>query len=393
VGVVAIIGSGAAGLQAALAARRNGADVVICSDRGLGQSNSVLAQGGMQYPVDEASEHCLAADMIAAGGTPPDPDRLRTFVGHIRPMVAELIGAGLELDHDEDGSLIRRRAGGMSEPRVVTSGDRIGAPVMRLLLRQVRDSDIEIREHVTVEDVGRRGAGLVVSSGSSDIAADAVVAATGGRAWSWASARDRPTSNPPNGNDRLFAALTAHAELATVDPDEFQYQPFGDVRSLGGDGVGKLIPESIAAAGVRILDRRGVEVVDPLAGRRTVTAAMHERLRAGLGVAADNGIEGLRLTLSDLDPDWVARHYPTLHRRLSGRGDAGDDQIVAPFVHYQLGGLAVRPDGSTTLPGLYLAGEITGGLHGHNRLMGNGLTEALVGGRLAGAAAAEFSRR
>ena len=392
-GVVAIIGSGAAGLQAALAAHRNGAEVVLCSDRGLGQSNSVLAQGGMQYPSNEKSEQFLVNDMKAAGGRTTDLARLRLFVSQIRPTVAELMSAGLELDRHDDGSLVRRRAGGMSEDRVVTAGDRIGAPVMRLLLRQVRAADIEVLEHHTVDDISLRKDGLIVASDSGDIVAKAVVVATGGCAWSWASSHDQPTSNPRNGNGHLITALSAHSELHMIDHDVFQYQPFGDVRSLDEAGVGKLIPESIASAGVRILDRTGAEVVDPLAGRRVVAAAMQERIRAGLGIRSDNGSEGLRLTLSDLREGWIKRYYPTLHRRLAAQGVAREDQIVAPFVHYQLGGFAVRSDGATAIPGLYLAGEVTGGLHGHNRLMGNGLTDALVNGRLAGHAAAKFVRR
>jgi len=394
-GTVTVVGSGAAGLQAALAADRAGADVMLLTDRGLGTSNSVLAQGGMQYPVDAASEQALIADMVRAAGTPINSDRLERFVAAIRPTVAELEEAGLQLDRSADGSLRRRLAGGMSEPRVVTQGDRIGAPVMRLLLQAIRSTAVQVGEHETVRSVIReaRNARLVVATEHREVPTDAVVIASGGRAWAQAQSTGCPTSNPRNANHVLYEALAVSGELRPVDPDVFQFQPFGDVRSLDDSGVGKLIPESVASAGVRLLDSRGQEIIDPLAGRLAVSEAIRQRVDQGLGVTTDDGRVGVRLTLGDLSTDWLEGHYPTLARRLRRRGDLGADQIVAPFVHYQLGGLAVGPNGQSTVPGLYLAGEITGGLHGRNRLMGNGLTDALVHGRLAGDAAARYCRR
>jgi L-aspartate oxidase len=392
-GVVAVVGSGAAGLQAALAAARHGADVTVFTDRGLGTSNSVLAQGGMQYPVDAASEQSLIDDMVRAAGIPIDPERLQTFVAAIRPTVAELQEAGLELDRLTDGSLLRRLAGGMSEPRVVTAGDRIGAPVMRLLLRAVRGSAIDVAEHEPVRSLASQpgAAPLVLTTETREAHFDAVVIATGGRSWAEAQTTGQPTSNPKNANHLLSEALVVSLDVASVETNVFQFQPFGDVRSLDDDGVGKLIPESVASAGVRLLDARGDEIIDPLAGRLAVTDAVLDRIGRGLGVATDDGRVGVRLTLADVSVDWLGEHYPTLSRRLRTRGDLGQDQIVAPFVHYQLGGLAVGPGGRSAVPGLFLAGEITGGLHGRNRLMGNGLTDALVHGRLAGEAAGRFS--
>ncbi len=391
--MVAVVGGGAAGLQAALAASRQGVDVTLITDRGLGQSNSVLAQGGMQYPIDEASEESLRGDMERAAGMDIDPVRLTAFVKAIRPTIAEIQGAGLELDRADDGSLQRRLAGGMSEPRVVTAGDRIGAPVMRVLLRAVRESPVRLIEHESVEAIETtEGGNLAVTTAGQQMAVDALVVATGGASWARAQAEGLPTSNPENANLTLYERLAEIPGLEPTHPDLFQYQPFGDVRSLDTTGVGKLIPESIASAGVRLLDDRGREIIDPLAGRLAVTAAIHDTIACGHGVRTDGGHVGVRLTMSDIATTWLQVNYPTLARRLGSRGDLGQDQIVAPFVHYQLGGLVVGPDGRTAIPGLFLAGEMTGGLHGRNRLMGNGLTDSLVHGRLAGLAAAASVR-
>jgi aspartate oxidase len=95
-----------------------------------------------------------------------------------------------------------------------------------------------------------------------------------------------------------------------------------------------------------------------------------------------------RLTLGSLDPDELVARYPRLPRMLEGALLPSGDVNVVPVLHYQLGGFRVGADGSTSVPGLFLAGEMAGGLHGRNRLMGNGITEAVVSGRLAGEAAA-----
>ena len=94
------------------------------------------------------------------------------------------------------------------------------------------------------------------------------------------------------------------------------------------------------------------------------------------------------MTLGDLDSDEVAARFPGMWRVLEAQGLAGRDVLVRPFLHYWLGGLEAGADGSTRVPGVFLAGEMAGGLHGRNRLMGAGITDALVSGRIAGAAAA-----
>ena len=143
---------------------------------------------------------------------------------------------------------------------------------------------------------------------------------------------------------------------------------------------------------MRLLDAEGAPIVDPLAGRRLVTEAIHTTVEAGRGVTVSTGETGVVLSLGDVPIEVLRDRYPTLARRLEAADLSGRDVVVAPFVHYQLGGFVMAPDCSTAVPGLFLAGELTGGLHGRNRLMGNGLTDSVVHGRRAGRSAAEYVR-
>jgi len=384
---IAIVGGGAAGLSAALAASAAGHRVVIFTDRAAGRSNSTLAQGGLQFPPTAASERLMIDDMIRSGGDSSQLSRIIDFVKSARGTIQALQAQGLSLDLDERKSPKLRLAGGMSEPRIVTSGDRIGAPVMRLLLRLARsDNNIEIRERSPIRAITPGDNGLVVESESDANLFRAVVCATGGTAWRQAAISGTPTSNPPNENHQMFDLLSNL--VTTTEQPQFQYQPFGDLDTLDDNGVGKLIPESIVGFDIAILNRRGESIADPRSGRLAIRQAMLAHEQRGLAIGHPSGFPAFRLTLSAVSPALVKKQYPTLARRLEARNALTEDILITPFLHYQLSGLDVRVDGSTQIPGLFLAGEITGGLHGKNRLMGNGLTESLVCGTHAGRAAA-----
>jgi succinate dehydrogenase/fumarate reductase flavoprotein subunit len=220
--------------------------------------------------------------------------------------------------------------------------------------------------------------------------ARAVICATGGLTYRVATAQGIETTNPLNDNHVLFDAL-AGLGLPQLHEEHFQFQPFGVV-DFGVSEPGRCVPESIVGQGVRIVDRHGNDVCDVRSDRLAVTEAILAAVRRGDAIAADNGRSGVRLTLSDVAPEVLAAQFPKVHALLRSRDRVGDDVLVYPFLHYQLGGFAIAPDCSTKVPGLFLAGEMTGGLHGRNRLMGNGITDALVHGRVAALAALEHLR-
>jgi aspartate oxidase len=384
---VVVVGSGAAGLMAACVAAER-CRTLLVTDRGLGTSNSAVAQGGLQLPGEDASAlDRFRVDIERSGGSGVDPARLDRFVSEVRPTIELLESWGLVLDRGPDGELVRRRAGGMSEARVVTAGDRIGSAVLRVLRNRLGAAGVEVGLRSRVDDVVAAEDEFVLRfADGGTLAAHTVVLAVGGGSYERAAATGSPTSNPANRNTALYDAVR-RLGVGEVDADLFQYQPYGIVDPDRG-AIGKCVPESVVELGATVVDASGNLVGRAGADRRELTAAMFTAIAAGRGEATPSGVRACRLTLGSVDSGALTQQYPHLARTLGAATLPGGDVLVVPVLHYQLGGFRVGPDGSTDVDGLFLAGEMAGGLHGRNRLMGNGITEALVSGRLAGTAAA-----
>ena len=389
-----IVGSGAAGLMAACVAGEAVPSSTLLTDSSLGRSNSVMAQGGLHVPIDSpTSRDGMLHDMVRAGGSSVDLELAARFVSEINPTVEALIDWGLDLDRD-DGHLVRRLAGAMSEPRIVGTGDRIGPAVIRALRNRLDSTSINIKPHSRVVQLFPVGSGLeLVLEDESRLSARAVILATGGDTFRHAQLTRQPCTNPANRNSEMSDALT-RLGLPRVDDGLYQWQPFGllEVSERANPTAKPCVPESVVGRGARIVDRSGAEVVSATAGRAKVTAAMKTAIDGGRGITLPSGARGLRLTLSEVPDETIRSEYGHLASILDRHGLFGEDVVIAPYLHYQLGGFRIGQDCSCDIPGLFLAGEMTGGIHGHGRLMGNGLTDSLVHGRRAAASAIDFLR-
>jgi succinate dehydrogenase/fumarate reductase flavoprotein subunit len=370
-------------------------ETLLLTDRALGACSSAMAQGGLQLPFPtDASRERLVEDMVRSARVALDRDLVAHFVDEIAGCVDELEHWGLELDRDDTGALVRRTAGGLSEPRIVSAGDAIGPALMRVLLARARSVPLAIEAHARVARIEPTDDGFVlhVRDGDRDarpVRAATVVVATGGLTYRVAQSRHERTTNPRNENHVLYDALCEMGLPRTQD-DLFQYQPFGIV-GIDTGSIGRCVPESIVNLPVRLLDRHGNRVCDLRRDRLDVATAMRDAMRNGDAYSVGDGGHGLRLTLADVDPAEMTERFPRLTALLERNRALGDDVLVRPFLHYQLGGLAAPLDGTTVVPGMFVAGEMVGGLHGKNRLMGNGITDSLVRGRLAGRAAVSYA--
>lgn len=393
---ICVIGSGAAGLMAAIHAAPAGGCALV-TDGPLGRSNSMMAQGGLQLPLPgEESLRRFAEDMFRSARGDLDRERVLFFVGHVAEIVQRLESWGLQLDRDDSGELVRRRAGGLSEARVVSVRDQIGPAIIKVLRQRLRDCPIDILEHTAVLDVQRVGDGFALSlrrrSGAVEtLRARAVVCCSGGITYREALRRAAPTTNPENENHLLFDRLR-DLGLALIHADYFQYQPFGIVETWG-EGVGRCVPESIINLPVRMLDRHGRDIGEIRRDRYELTGMLFALADEGRAVTDDAGRRGFWLTLGELPPRELAASFPKVQQYLERAGRVGENLLVFPFLHYYLGGFRTGTRGETALPGLFLAGEMVGGLHGRNRLMGNGITDSLVHGAIAGAAVREYAAR
>jgi L-aspartate oxidase len=389
---VVVVGSGAAGLAAALAAVGHGRSVLLLSKEDIGGGATPLAQGGLAAaigPGDDPELH--QRDTLEAGAGLCDPAAVATLVSEATDEIARLAGRGARLDRQS-----LHLEGGHSRHRIVTAGgDAIGAEVHRVLREAVAGSGVHVLTRCVVLDAltGVRGSasgvGGVLAGVQNDdgtlrvgtVRARAVVLATGGFGQAYAT-----TTNPAGlTGDGLALAARAGAELRDV---EFvQFHPTVLWRETAR-GQCPLITEALRGAGAVLVDvagrpvMAGVHPLADLAPRDVVSAAMQQRMAAGDGPADHLWLDATMVGQATLERD-----FPTVTALCLAAGiDPATEPIpVAPGAHYACGGIRADMAGRTSVAGLYAIGEAAStGVHGANRLASNSLTEALITGRRAG---------
>jgi aspartate oxidase len=227
--------------------------------------------------------------------------------------------------------------------------------------------------------------------GEHDVQATTVVLAAGGRCYAEAEQRGELSTNHPGATGEVTKlALDAGAEAR--DLDALQYHPNGGAWPANLQGYS--IPETTRAYGAVLLNADGEEFTDSLGPRDVVAQAIVDEVAKGKGVETPDGRPAVWLDTTRIDPEDAEISLPYMLRRYRGAGiDPLTEKILTyPVLHYQNGGLVIDVDGKTTLDGLYACGEIAGGTHGRNRMMGNSLLECVVFGRRAGRAAATAAR-
>ncbi|MDO3620111.1 FAD-binding protein [Ralstonia pseudosolanacearum] len=400
---VLVIGGGGAGAAAAIEAAAAGADVMLVAKLRIGDSNTVMAEGGIQAAVgsdDSIGQHYN--DTLRAGHGAGRPDLVARLTSDGPEAIRWLIGLGAAFDLDDSGTrLARKRAGGTRTPRILSHRDFTGLEIMRVLRETVElDRRIAVLnrapavELLTDDNGACAGAVLyeVEQGRLRPVLARAVVLATGGAGR--LHLEGFATSNHYGATaDGLVIAYRAGARL--TDVDSFQYHPTGIAwpRHLAGG----LVSEAARSLGARLVNGLGERFVDELAPRDVVAAAILRECENGRGIGRD-GVIGVFLDTPDLlarQPDLLRTHLLSLAHlaKTCGIDPAREPLLVYPTLHYQNGGVVISPDGLTGVPGLYAAGEVTGGIHGRNRLMGNALLDIIAFGRRAGRHAAAHAVR
>jgi succinate dehydrogenase / fumarate reductase flavoprotein subunit/L-aspartate oxidase len=223
--------------------------------------------------------------------------------------------------------------------------------------------------------------------GEHTVAAGAIVLAAGGRCYAEAEQRGELSTNHPNATGEVTKlALELGAEAR--DLDALQYHPNGGAWPPNMQGYS--IPETTRAYGAVLLNAEGEEFTDSLGPRDAVSQAIVDEVNAGRGVATPDGRPAVFLDTTRISEADAEISLPYMLRRYRGAGiDPLREKILTyPVLHYQNGGLVINTDTETTLDGIYACGEIAGGTHGRNRMMGNSLLECVVFGRRAGRGAA-----
>jgi L-aspartate oxidase len=392
-----VVGSGVAGLSAALAAREAGLRVLVVTKADAADGNTRWAQGGVAVVLpgeheqgDSVTAH--VADTLTAGAGLCDAEAVSAILTDGPAAVTGLRRLGAVFDAGSDGHLARTREGGHTAFRVVhAGGDATGAEVERALLAAARDGGLPVLSgHVAVDVVhtstGAVGGLLVLDEAGVPglLSAPAVLLATGGLGQLY-----QATSNPAEATaDGIALALRAGVTLADV---EFvQFHPTVLFTGAQARGRRPLVTEAVRGEGAVLVDGAGNSVmagVHPLldlAPRDVVSAAISRRM-------AETDGDHVYLDATHLRDVVFAQRFPTVFAACVAAGiDPTTEPIpVAPAAHFACGGVVSTEDGRTGLTGLYAAGEVARtGLHGANRLASNSLLEGLVVGRRAALAVA-----
>jgi succinate dehydrogenase / fumarate reductase flavoprotein subunit/L-aspartate oxidase len=384
---VLVVGSGASGLAAAVSAERAGASVALATKGSIQACNSAKAQGGIQaaFGADDSPEQ-HAADVLASSHGTADLRLVEALTSDAQGAIHWLEELGVEFTR-ENGGYRLARCGGATRKRLLQVGDRTGHAITKALRDAFEAGSGTLFANAPLVELAPAENGWRARCGEHDLSAGTVVLAAGGRCFRVAEERGELSTNHPNATGEVLQlALDLGAEAR--DLDHLQYHPNGGAWPQTMQGYS--IPETTRAYGAVLLNADGEEFTDSLGPRDVVSQAIFDEVEKGKGVETPDGRPAVYLDTTRIAREDAEVSLPYMLRRYRGGGiDPLEEKLLTyPVLHYQNGGLVIDADAATTLDGLYACGEIAGGTHGENRMMGNSLLECVVFGRRAGRAAA-----
>ncbi|MGQ9678723.1 MAG: FAD-binding protein [bacterium] len=400
---VLIIGGGGAGVAAALTASELGAKVLLATKLRLGDANTMMAQGGIQAadkPNDSLERHYL--DVLGGGHFKNIPSLARALVSDAPGVIAWLEGLGVMFDKESDGTMKTIHGGGTSRKRMHFCRDYTGAEIMRTLRDEFRNRGLPVVEfcsalELLTDDEGNCTGAAFVNLETDElftIKAKTVILATGG--CGRLHIQGFPCTNHYGATaDGLVLAYRAGAKLAFIDT--IQYHPTGV--AYPEQIVGQLITEKVRGLGAHLVNVQGNRFIYELESRDiTASAIIRECVERKNGVVTLTGRLGVWLDTPLIEllrgEGAVKANLPAMYHQFARFGIYMDKEpiLTYPTQHYQNGGILINDSGETGVKNLYAAGEVAGGIHGRNRLMGNSLLDILVFGRRAGVSAAEKAK-
>src|SRR5690349_9568133 len=393
---VLVVGSGASGLAAAVTAERAGARVALVTKGSLQSCNSAKAQGGIQAAFgDDDSPEQHAEDVWQSSHETADRALVEVLTSEAPGAIHWLEENGVEFTR-ENGGYRLARCGGATRKRLLQVGDRTGHAITTALRDAYTSSGGESFPNSPLVSLEQAENGWVATCRQKNgdelvIDAGAVVLAAGGRCYREAEERGELSTNHPGATGEV-TQLAADLGAELRDFDALQYHPNGGAWPENMQGYS--IPETTRAYGAVLLNADGEEFTDSLGPRDAVSQAIFEEVEKGKGVETPDGrpavlLDTTRIPESDAE---VSLPYMLRRYRAAGIDPLTEPIYTYPVLHYQNGGLVIGTEGETTLEGLFACGEIAGGTHGRNRMMGNSLLECCVFGRRAGTAAAERAK-
>ena len=402
---ILVIGGGGAGNSAALLARENGAKVILATKLRNGDANTMMAEGGIQgaSKVEKDSPYYHYLDVLGGGHFVNDPELVYTLVTEAPKVLHWLENMGMNFSKFEDGRLQSMHGGGTSRKRMHYAGDITGAEIMRTIRDEVRNhpDEIQVIEFSPAVELILNESGVCIGAILYNIEteeylivkAKAVIIATGGTGRLHIQ-KFMTTNHYGATGDGLSMAYRAGVPLCFLHT--VQYHPTGIVYPEQAEGI--LITEKFRGAGANLVNIHGEQFVFEREPRDVEAACIIRETSSerSLGVPTPTGKVGVWLDSPMIDhlkgEGTVRREFPGKFI-LFQRYDidiSKEPMLIYPTLHYQNGGLEMNNRCESNVPGLFIAGEVGGGVHGENRLMGNSLLDVTVFGRIAGKTAAEY---
>jgi L-aspartate oxidase len=388
---VLVIGSGASGLAAAVSADRAGGRVALATKGSLQANNSSKAQGGIQASFgadDSPQQH--AEDVWRSSHETANKELVEVLTGDAQSAIHWLEQLGVEFTR-ENGGYRLARCGGATAKRLLQVGDRTGHAITKSLREAWEAGEGTSYTNSPLRELEQVNGHWRARVGEHTVEASSVVLAAGGRCYAEAERIGELSTNHPNATGEVTEiALALGAEAR--DLDALQYHPNGGAWPPNMQGYS--IPETTRAYGAVLLNAEGEEFTDSLGPRDAVSQAIFDEVANGRGTTTPDGRPAVYLDTTRIAEADAEVSLPYMLRRYRGSGiDPLAERILTyPVLHYQNGGLVIDTHAETTLDGLYACGEIAGGTHGRNRMMGNSLLECVVFGRRAGEASLEKAR-
>ncbi len=388
---VLILGSGGAGVRAAIEAEQYGDTVLVTKSIAGKGGCTPMAEGGYNAALKEGDSCVLhKEDTIRGGAYLNDPVLADILVNEAPERFRELVKWGAVFDRTETGEFAQRSFGGQRIPRTCYAGDRTGHEMMMTLLERLRAGNVTVHQEVSVIDLLKKGDRVVGAAGLDRdgelvaFQADSTIIATGGASRIY----DISTNSATGTGDGFAMGFRAGAEL--IDMEMVQFHPTGAVYPY--DARGRLVTEAVRGEGGILVNAKGerfMERYDPermeLSTRDVVARSIAREVAEGRGTLH----HGVYLDVTHLPQKQIEEKLPLMLEQFLAFGiDISKERMeVSPTAHHFMGGLRITPKGETTVPGLYACGEAAGGVHGANRLGGNSLAETQVFGKRAGEAA------
>lgn len=399
---VLIIGGGGGGASAALLAQENGARVLLVTKLRLGDANTVGAQAGTQAadrPEDSPAMHYL--DAMGGGGFTNVPELVEALVMDAPDVIKWLEDLGVMWDKEDDGRMHELSGGGASRRRLHSCRDYTGLEEMRVLRDEIRNRGISVLEfepavELLLDDKGQAAGAILMNLETGEMSivhAKAVILATGGGGR--LHYQGYPTTNHYGATgDGLVIAYRAGAKLIYMDT--MQYHPTGV--AYPPQILGQLVTEKVRTLGAQLVNKDGDRFIHHLETRDVVAAAIIRECRNGKGLLTPGSQPCVWLDSAMIDilrgKGTVQKEIPAMYRQFARYGIYMDVEpiLVYPTLHYQNGGILINANAATNIPGLFAAGEVEGGVHGRNRLIGNSTLDIFVFGRRAGRSAAGWAK-